>query len=252
MISDRQTAFRAPVGASFLRLALLSFVAVVSEQSLAAAQDAKVEDVLAQNLPKTPSEPLAELGSSNPAVLQMQGPITLDLQPSEDAWTKVCGKDPNNQEEVCYTTRNFVLAPDRPTPVWAVAIYQFPGERNLGRFILPLALQLPPGFLLTIDRGAPIRGYFTYCLLNGCFAKIELTSADIAALKEAQTISLEARDRLDKPLTFKLPMKGFAATFASRGIDPEALRQQQQEEKQRKASDKIGPRLREKIEEMRD
>jgi hypothetical protein len=83
--------------------------------------------ILAQNLPKTPWDLHGGLGSSNPAVLQMRGPITLALQPLQNAWVKVCAKEPDNQKETCGTMREFIRAPERPTPVWEVAMLQLSG-----------------------------------------------------------------------------------------------------------------------------
>jgi invasion protein IalB len=205
--------------------------------------------VLAQNLPKTPWDLHGGLGSSNPAVLPMQGPITLDLQPAQDAWVKVCFKDSDDpdQQDGCLTMREFIQAPERPDPVWDVAFIQRSDGRSIARFILPLALQLPPGILLIIDKRPPIPGYFAMCLGNGCFAEVELTGAAIAALKEAPTMSLEARDSKGEPMTFSIPMKDFVVTFDGLGIDQNAFLQQQQEMERQKNLRGMGPQRREEI-----
>ena len=48
-------------------------------------------------------------------------------EPSQTEWTKVCGKDPGNSAEICYTTRDFVS--DQGQPVLAAAIYDVKGRR---------------------------------------------------------------------------------------------------------------------------
>jgi invasion protein IalB len=106
---------------------------------------------------------------------------------------------------------------------------------------------LPPGFLLIIDKRPPILGYFTQCVQNGCSANVELTGEAIAALKEASTISLEARDSKDEPMTFSIPMKDFVAAFDGPGIDQDIFRQRQEAEERKKFDDR-GPQRIERIE----
>ncbi len=163
------------------------------------------------------------------AAPQAQGPVKLDLQPSQTAWTKICGKDQANQKEVCYTTRDFGQGPETP-PTLAVAVYQMSGdERRIARFLLPVALMLQPGFRLIIDKGEPIPGHFAICFPNGCFAEADLNNASIAALKKAQTISLQVRNQVNSEVTFNVPMKDFGAAFDGPAVDPKVLEQQQQE-----------------------
>jgi invasion protein IalB len=160
---------------------------------------------------------------------QPQGPVKLDLQPSQGQWTKICGKDQANQKEVCYTTRDFGQGPNQP-PTLAVAIYQMSGdERRIARFLLPVALMLQPGFRLIIDKGEPIPGHFAICFPNGCFAEADLNGASIAALKKAQTVSVQVRNQVNAEVTFNVPMKDFAAAFDGPAVDPKVLEQQQQE-----------------------
>src|SRR5579883_3042308 len=174
--------------------------------------------------PPAPTAP----GQAAPAQ-QQQGPVKLDLQPSQANWTKICGKDQSNQKEVCYTTRDFGQGADQP-PTLAVAIYQMSGEdRRIARFLLPVALMLQPGFRLIIDKGEPIAGHFAICFPNGCFAEADLNGAAIAALKKAQTVSVQVRNQVNNEVTFNVPMKDFAAAFDGPAVDPKVLEQQQQE-----------------------
>src|ERR1700738_1938796 len=51
-----------------------------------------------------------------------QGPIKIDLVPTQNDWTKVCGRDPAANKDICYTTRDFSGKAGEP-PVLALAIY---------------------------------------------------------------------------------------------------------------------------------
>lgn len=176
---------------------------------------------------------LAQNGQRLAAPPQATGPIKLDLLPMQSPWTKICGTDQGNNKQVCYTTRDFGQAVDKP-PTLAVAIYQMQGEENrIARFLLPVALMLKPGFRLILDKGEPIPGEFAICFPNGCFAETKLNGASLAALKRAQTATIQVRNQGNAEVNFIVPMKDFAAAFDGPAIDPKVLaRQNEQLQKQ--------------------
>ncbi|MDB5650635.1 MAG: Invasion-associated locus family protein, partial [Hyphomicrobiales bacterium] len=102
-------------------------------------------DASAQAQKQTPAQPAQQ----QPAQQQQQppqGPMRVDLQPTQGEWTKVCGKDPAANKEICYTTRDFGTAADQP-PVLALAVYDVKGDdQRIVRLLLPVALLLRPGF----------------------------------------------------------------------------------------------------------
>ena len=88
-----------------------------------------------------------------------QGPMKVDLLPTQADWMKVCGKDQANNKEVCYTTRDFGQGADQP-PVLALAVYDVKGdEKRMLRLLLPVALMLKPGFRFSIDRAPRSRRF---------------------------------------------------------------------------------------------
>jgi invasion protein IalB len=192
--------------------------------------------VLAQTQPAAPpvpaapaAAPAAPVGAPAAPAPAQAGPVKLDLQPLQSPWTKICGKDPSANKEVCYTTRDFGQSPDQP-PTLAVAVYQMSNqEKRIARFLLPVALMLKPGFRMVIDKGEPIDGKFAICFPNGCFAEAELNSTTIAALKKSQTVSVQVHNQADQIVSFNLPMKDFGAAFDGPAIDPKVLEQQNQE-----------------------
>lgn len=209
----------------------LRFMAQVTGLAMGAVMAAT--PVLAQQ-----ARPAAPAQQAAPA--QPQGPVKVDLQPSQTDWTKVCGKDEGANKEICYTTRDFGQAADQP-PVLAVAVYDVKGDdKRIVRFLLPVALMLKPGFRFTIDNGKPEAGQFAICFPNGCFAEAEVNGATINALKKAKTLSVAVRNQANNEVTFAIPMNDFGKAFDGAPIDPAVLEQQQkqlQEQLQQRAEE---------------
>ena len=122
--------------------------------------------------PADAPEPAA--GSPAPQPAPQQGPFRVELSPTQNDWTKVCGKDPAANKEICYTTRDFSAEKDKP-PVLALAVYDIKGDdTRVVRLLMPVGLMLRPGFRFSIDNGLPTEGTFEICFPNGCFAEARI------------------------------------------------------------------------------
>lgn len=197
---------------------------------------------------KTPAKAAAPAQPAAPAQSQPaqqgqqaapQGPIAVELQPSQGEWTKVCGKDQVANKEICYTTRDFGQGPDQP-PVLALAIYDVKGDdTRMVRLLLPVSLLLRPGFRFVVDKGAPQEGAFEICFPNGCFAEAKVKAAAIDQLKKGTQLSIMVRNQANNEVTFKIPLKDFATAFDGPPIDPKVLEEQQKalEEQLRKQAE---------------
>jgi invasion protein IalB len=187
--------------------------------------------------PRRPAQPAppAQAAQPNPAA-----PVRVDLQPSQADWTKVCGKDPGTNKEICYTTRDFGQAPDQP-PVLALAVYDVKGDdTKIIRLLLPPALMLRPGFRFTIDKGAAMEGAFEICFPNGCFAESKVSTKTLDQLKKGTTMNVMVKNQFNGEVTFGLPLANFAKAFDGPPIDPKVLEEQQKqltEELQRRAEE---------------
>jgi invasion protein IalB len=206
--------------------------------SLAGASGAAIAQTKPAPAAPAPAAPAAGAPAQPPAqAAQPQGPVRLELQGLQTPWTKICG--PGNTRQICYTTRDFGQAADSP-PTLAVAVYELqpPEEgkdskqepKRTVRFLLPVALLLKPGFRLIIDKGEPISGQFAICFPNGCFAEADLNASSMAAMKKAQTMSVQVRNQGNNEVTFVVPMKDFAGAFEGNPIDPKVLEQQMQQQ----------------------
>ncbi len=193
--------------------------------ALAAALSSAAVPVLAQQRPAAP----APAAPAAPGAAPPAGPVKVELQPAQDDWTKVCGKDKTANKEICYTTRDFGQGADQP-PVLALAVYDVKGDdERILRLLLPVALMLQRGFRFIIDKGQPEQGQFAICFPNGCFAEAKVKGATIAALKKATTLSVQVRNQVDNEVTFTLPMKDFAKAFDGPAMDPAELEKRQKE-----------------------
>ena len=170
---------------------------------------------------------------------QPAGPVKLELQPSQNEWTKVCGNaGPNRQ--ICFTTRDFGQAKDQP-PLIALAIYDVKGEDPIVRFLMPPGLLLRPGIRFSTDKGAQQEAQYTICLPNGCFAETKIKTGVVDAIKKATVLNVLARNSVNAEITFSMPMAGFGKAFDGPAIDPKALQaqqEQQQQELQRQLQDR--------------
>ena len=177
--------------------------------------------------------------STGPTIVQVKP------EPSQNDWTKVCGKDQN--AEVCYTTRDFVS--DQGQPVLAAAVYDIkaPQPQKVVRFLMPLGLLLKPGIRFTIDQGQTNPGQYAVCFPNGCFAEASIKDDAVNAMKKGTTLNVSVQNQGGREVTFAVPLAGFGKAFDGAPIDPKVLEEQQkklQEELQKK-SDELRKRLEE-------
>ncbi len=168
---------------------------------------------------------------------QQQGPIKVDLKPSQPDWTKVCGKDQGNNKEICYTTRDFGTDPAQ-APLIALAVYDVKGEdTRIVRLLMPLNLLLRPGFRVAVDKGPQVEGAFEICLPNGCFAETRFKGPAIDQLKKGTLLSVAVKNPVNTEVDFSLPLEGFGKAFDGPAIDPKVL-QAQQEQLQKQLEEK--------------
>ncbi len=175
-----------------------------------------------------------------PAQTAPQGPVSVDLVPAQNDWTKVCGRDQAANKDICYTTRDFSTQAGQ-APVLALAIYEIKGEdTRIVRLLLPVGLMLRPGFRFTVDKGPEHEGAFEICFPNGCFAEAKVNGALIDGVKKSSTLSVAVKNQVNNLITFVIPMAGFGKAFDGPPIPPEVLEEQQKklkEELQKRAEE---------------
>jgi invasion protein IalB len=195
---------------------------------------------------KKPAQPApAEPAQNQAAPAQQaqqppQGPVKLDLVPTQNDWTKVCGRDQAANKDICYTTRDF-SAQAGQAPVLALAVYDIKGDdTRIVRLLVPIGLMLRPGFRFAIDKGATLEGAFEICFPNGCFAEAKVKGPTIDQLKKGSIMSVAVKNQANNEITFEIPVAGFGRAFDGPPIDPKVLEEQQkklQEELQKRAEE---------------
>jgi len=190
---------------------------------------------LAQQAPAAGGAPAA----GAPAQQPQPGPVTLDLVPIQPNWTKVCGNDQATKKEMCYTTRDFGAQADQP--LLAVAVFETKGvDQRSMRLLLPLGLQLRPGFRFSVDKGTAESGAFDVCFQNGCFAESKFAAATLAGMKKGQKLTVILKNQGGFEVTLNMPLDGFGKSFDGAPIDPKELEAQQkklEEELKKRAED---------------
>jgi invasion protein IalB len=187
-----------------------------------------------------PTPEQAQAQPAQPAQGQPQGPMKVDLQPSQPDWTKVCGKDQTANKEICYTTRDFGTQADQP-PVLALAVYDVKGDdTKIIRMLVPVGLMLRPGFRFSIDKGPLMEGGYEICFPNGCFGEAKVKSGIIDSMKKASMLSVTVRNQVNAEVNFNIPLANFGKAYDGPAIDPKVLEEQQkklQEELQKRADE---------------
>jgi invasion protein IalB len=221
-------------GAAWLASLLLFAGTGAFAQAKKPAQPVPAAPAQAQPAPAPPAQDQA----APPAA--PQGPVKIDLVPTQNDWTKVCGKDPAANKEICYTTRDF-SAQAGQAPVLALAIYDIKGDdTRVVRLLVPVGLMLRPGFRFAVDKGETLSGSFEICFPNGCFAEAKVKGATIDQIKKGSILSVAVKNQVNNEITFAIPLAGFARAFDGPPIDPKILEAQQkklQEELQKRAEE---------------
>jgi invasion protein IalB len=212
---------------------------------LGAAAPALAQQTPRQQRPAQPAQPAPQAAPAQPQAAAGTV-VQVKPEPSQPDWTKVCGKDPAQNAEICYTTRDFVS--DQGQPVLAVAVYDAKGAQSqkVVRFLMPLGLLLQPGIRFAVDQGQAIPGRYAICFPNGCFAEAPGLKDDVInAMKKGTTLNVSVQNQAQREVTFAVPLTGFAKAFDGPPIDPKVLEEQQKklQDELQKRSDEMRQRL---------
>ena len=94
------------------------------------------------------------------------------------------------------------------------------------RVTLPLGVALVPGARIVIDEKEAMPAPFVVCLSkNGCMADYKADADLIEKLKNGQTLAIQAFEK-GKPISFTLPLTGFAKAYDGPASDPSGLNEQ--------------------------
>ena len=148
-------------------------------------------------------------------------------------WTRYCAKGLTEQsseirtKEVCFTASDGHLTSGEKLVI-ALLIEPEGGDTKLLRVTLPLGVALVPGARIVIDEKEAMTAPFIVCLpKNGCMADYKADTDLIEKLKKGQSLAIQAFEK-GKPISFTLPLTGFAKAYDGPASDPTGLNQLQE------------------------
>jgi invasion protein IalB len=156
------------------------------------------------------------------------------VQVISSPWTRYCAKGLTEQsseissKEVCFTASDGHLASGQKLVI-ALLIEPEGRDEKLFRVSLPLGVALVPGARVVIDEKEPMTAPFVVCLpTNGCMADYKADANLIEKLKKGQSLAIQAFEK-GKPISFTLPLSGFAKAYDGPAGDPTGLNELQKD-----------------------
>lgn len=183
---------------------LLSMIAALASGP-AFAQDAETPKVPA------PAEGSLDLGEPVTAA-DPKAPYVKDVFKD---WTVQCLKV-SETDEICQMYQ--LLKDESGASVAEVNIFRLQGNGQAvagGAFTVPLETLLTQKLTIAIDGREAKRYDYTFCTVQGCFARIGFTAEDVTKLKAGKEalVSLVPVVAPDQRVTVKMSLSGFTAAF---------------------------------------
>jgi invasion protein IalB len=148
-------------------------------------------------------------------------------------WTRYCAQGLTEKsseiktKEVCFTASDGHLPSGQKMVIALVIEPEDGGDAKLLRVTLPLGVALVPGARIVIDEKDAMTAPFIACHpKNGCMADFKADADLITKLKHGQSLAIQAFDKA-RPISFTLPLTGFAKAYDGPPSDPTALNEQQ-------------------------
>jgi invasion protein IalB len=148
-------------------------------------------------------------------------------------WTRYCAKglteksSETTTKEVCFTASDGHLTSGEKLVI-ALLIEPNGDDTKLLRVTLPLGVALVPGARIVIDEKEAMTAPYVVCLpKNGCMADYKADADLIEKLKKGGSLAVQAFDR-GRPISFTLPLAGFAKAYDGPASDPTGLNELQE------------------------
>jgi invasion protein IalB len=175
----------------------------------------------------------AQQPSTNPPAPPAQTVSGETVQIISSPWTRYCAKGLTEQssdiktKEVCFTASDGHLKSGQKLVI-ALLIEPVGDDTKLLRVTLPLGVALVPGARIVIDEKEAMTAPYVVCLpKNGCVADYKADADLIAKLKQGQSLAIQAFDK-GRPISFTLPLAGFAKAYDGPATDPTGLNELQE------------------------
>ena len=159
--------------------------------------------------------------------------VQQQVQLISSPWTRYCAKGLTEQSSeirtkgVCFTASDGHLTSGQKLVI-ALLIEPEGDDTKLLRVTLPLGVALVPGARIIIDEKEAMTAPFIVCLpKNGCMADYKADTDLIEKLKKGRSLAIQAVEK-GRPISFTLPLTGFAQAYDGPASDPTGLNQLQE------------------------
>jgi invasion protein IalB len=173
----------------------------------------------------------AQQGTSGETIQNGQQQFQLTASP----WIKYCATGTTKRsseiktKQVCFTASDAHLASGQKFVI-ALLIEPEGGGTKLLRVTLPLGVALVPGARIVIDQKEAMTAPYEVCEpKTGCMADYKADADLIAKLKTGRTLAIQAFDKA-RPISFTLPLTGFAKAYDGPPSDPTGLNEQNEQQ----------------------
>lgn len=148
-------------------------------------------------------------------------PVSLDLVRSDLEWIKQC-PDPQVPSK-CIVNGGFALGSGVPPTVEMAVRTASNAGTHLMDVLVPLDLQLQPGFAVTFGGSQAFVGKYTVCRSAGCFGEVVLTDRAYGELLKAKTIGIVVSNTTGRTVELKGPLDGLAETISGPALTREEV-----------------------------
>jgi invasion protein IalB len=135
---------------------------------------------------------------------------------------------PDGRGQISILAADQLMKDDKGNSVAEISLFELPagGPAEAGATVAtPLETLLTEQLTLSVDGGTAKRYPFSYCSTKGCFARIGLTSEDVALLKRGKTASLTIVPVAapNKKVALTMSLKGFTKGYEAVRANNEAI-----------------------------
>ncbi len=136
-----------------------------------------------------------------------------EVRETHKDWTVICDTPKQIGKEVCLIVQQKNLR-DTQKPVLRVEIgFATENGKPFAVITAPLGIALPPGLSMIVDDGESTQYKFGSCIPNGCVVGVNLTEAQLGALKKGTEANFTFKDSRGRKLTVPISLAGFTAAL---------------------------------------
>lgn len=137
---------------------------------------------------------------------------TVAAQESETPppWQVACSSQTGGTALICEMTQTIVLTENNQR-LTSIAFLKSSGEDTVEVVLtLPFGLLFSEGIVARVDETAVARLEFLTCEAQGCFARSDVSTEWLAAMRAGNQLTIETTNRIGEPITFGFDLVGFS------------------------------------------